>query len=77
MKNSFTNFNWQQIILNLRGAGLTYKVISEKIGLDAQSIGHMARMEVYEPKFSKGLALLNLHYDVCPEKHKAMDLKLC
>lgn len=68
--------DWQQIILNLRSAGMTYKEISNRIGVDAQTIGHLARMEIYEPKFSKGLALLNLHYDKCPDKHNGMSLKL-
>lgn len=75
MKNLFTNFDWQMIILNLRNAGLTYRDISKRIGMDAQTVGHLARQEIYEPKFSKGLALLNLHYDLCPEKHNRIDLK--
>lgn len=66
--------DWQLVILNLRNAGLTYAAISEKVGIDAQTIGHLARCEVYEPKFSKGLALLNLHYDLCKQKHNLIDL---
>ena len=60
--------DWQQVILNLKSSGVSYREISKKIGVDAQAIGHLVRDEVYEPKFSKGLALLNLHYDVCPER---------
>lgn len=67
--------DWQQLILNLRNAGMTYREISKRIGIDAQAIGHLVRHEVYEPKFSKGLLLLDLHYDLCPEKHKGVVFK--
>lgn len=66
--------DWQLVILNLRNAGLTYAAIADKVGIDAQSIGHLARCETYEPKFSKGLVLLNLHYDLCGTKHNLTDL---
>jgi len=68
--------DWQQIILNLKHSGMTYRAISEAIGIDAQAIGHLVRGETYEPKFSKGLALLNLHYDKCKDKHSLMRLKI-
>jgi len=68
--------NYQRIILNLRNAGLTYEAISKKTNIDAQSIGHLARHEIYEPKFSKAIALLDLHYDLCRDKHNLKSLSL-
>lgn len=61
--------DFQQIIINLKAAGLSYKRISELCNIDAQHIGHIARYEVQEPKFSVGIKLLNLHYDVCKDRH--------
>lgn len=68
--------DWQKIILNLRNAGLTYEKISTKTNIDAQQIGHLARYETYEPKLSKAIALLDLHYDLCRDKHSLDNLKL-
>lgn len=68
--------NWQKIILNLNSEGLSYAKISDKCNVDAQAIGHLVRGEVYEPKFSSGIALLNLHEKFCTEKHKLEELRL-
>lgn len=61
--------DWQKVILNLRNAGMTYELISKKTNIDAQAIGHLARYETYEPKLSKAIALLDLHYDLCKPLH--------
>ena len=66
--------NWHTVIMNLRKAGLTYEAISKKCNIDSQVIGHLSRYEVTEPKFSTGQSLLNLHYDVCKNKHNLKDL---
>lgn len=68
--------NWQKIVLNMNAAGLSYAKISAKAGVDAQRIGHLARAEQYEPRFSEGLALLDLHVKFCPEKHTLKELRL-
>lgn len=61
--------NFQQIIINLKQSGLSYKRISQLCNIDAQHIAHIARYEVKEPKFSVGIKLLNLHFDKCKNKH--------
>ena len=66
--------NWHTVIMNLRKAGLTYEAISKKCNIDSQVIGHLSRYEVTEPKFSTGQSLLNLHFDVCKNKHNLKDL---
>ncbi len=68
--------DFQRVILNLRNAGLTYEAIAKKCNIDAQNIGHYARYEAYEPKLSKAIALLDLHYDMCPDKHNLKELSL-
>lgn len=68
--------DFQRIILNLRNAGLTYQVIAKRTGIDAQNIGHYARYEAYEPKLSKAIALLDLHYDLCPQHHNLKELSI-
>ena len=66
--------DFQKVILNLRNAGMTYEAISKKCNIDAQNIGHYARSEAYEPKLSKAIALLDLHYDKCPQRHNMREL---
>lgn len=68
------NIDFQRVILNLKRAGLSYKSISEKCGVDAQQIGHYARGEAYMPRFDKAMLLLDLHYDKCPQRHNMKDL---
>jgi hypothetical protein len=70
------NIDFQRVILNLRNAGLTYHDISKKTNIDAQNIGHYARYEAYEPKLSKAIALLDLHYDMCPQQHNLKELSV-
>lgn len=72
----YLKIDFQRVILNLRTAGMTYEAIAKKCGCDAQFIGHYARQEAYEPKLSKAIALLDLHYDLCPQKHNMRDLSL-
>ena len=68
--------DYQKLILNLRNSGFTYQRISKKCNIDAQQIGHLARCETHEPKLSKAIALLDLHYDHCRAKHNLKELSL-
>lgn len=68
--------DWQKIVLNLNRAGLSYKKISDRAHCDARRIGNLARAEVYEPKISVGLELLNLHERFCPDQHNIKLLKI-
>jgi hypothetical protein len=68
--------DWNKLLLNLRSAGLTYKAISKACNIDAHIIGHLARYEVGEPKFSTAQSLLDLHYDYCRNKHNLKELSL-
>lgn len=72
----YLKIDFQRVILNLRNAGLTYEVIAKRCNCDAQNIGHYARNEAYEPKLSKAIALLDLHYDLCPSKHNMRELNI-
>ena len=68
--------DWNLILLNLRSAGMTYEKISKACNIDAQAIGHIARYETKEPKFSVGLKLLDLHLIHCKNKHNLQSLLL-
>ena len=50
---------WDTAVLNLRGKGWTYKQIGARVG-------------VTEPRIGPAMRLLDLHLDMCPDKH--MDL---
>ena len=57
--------DWVQLALNIRAAGLPLRRADARIGRHLDFVGKIARGEIQEPKFSDGLALLNLHVDVC------------
>lgn len=67
--------DWQRIVMNLNKAGLSYQKISQKANVDARRIAHLARGDQFEPKFSCGLALLDLHEKFCRELHTLSELK--
>ena len=46
------------------------------VGCEYQHIGRLARGEVDQPRFMTGVKLLDLHYDLEPERHKALIKKL-
>lgn len=68
--------DWQRVILNLTSAGMSIKGIAHRVRMAPETLAHMARGETREPRFSRSLALLDLHYSVCPEKHDIGALKL-
>ena len=72
---SALKIDWQRVVLNLKSAGISYTMTARKVGMAPETLSHYARGECEEPKFSKGIALLDLHLAVCPEKHKLEDLK--
>ena len=62
--------DWQRVVLNLRQQGLSAEAIARKVGMDADTLRHLARGETREPRFSKGCELLNLHERLCPDEHR-------
>ena len=66
--------DWVQLALNLRSrGGLPLSRASVRIGRHRSFLPQLARGEVQEPKFSDGIELLDLHFDVCgPELTKAL-----
>lgn len=68
--------NWNRIMLNLRAAGLSMAAISRRIGMDQATCQRLARGEIREPKFSHGIAILDLHLALCPERHNIEKLRL-
>ena len=60
--------DWQRVALNLR----RYKPLSQvakEVGSDWQHLNRLARGEVAQPRFETGVRLLDLHYDVAPDRH--------
>ena len=64
--------DWQRLLLNLRQAKLSLSAVSKICHIDPATVGHLSRCETREPKFSQGLALLDLHLQICPDKHKEL-----
>ncbi len=64
--------DWQQLANNIRWH-MPLVEASEKLGRHRDWLAHVARGEIAEPKFGDGLALLNLHLDLCgKEKHRTI-----
>lgn len=64
--------DWQQIALNLRQSGRPLTWVAKQIGCDEATINRLARGDVLEPRFSVGIQLLDLHYDLFPELHTTL-----
>lgn len=62
--------DWQRIVLNLRQAGCSVSEIHRRAHMDERTVQRFARGELQEPRWSQGIALLDLHHRWCPERHK-------
>lgn len=71
-----TAINWQRVVLNIKAAGVSYQAAGRRVRMAPETIGHLARGEVNEPRFSQGVALLNLHHALCPDKHSVEALRV-
>ena len=61
--------DWAKVTNNLRHAGFSCACVSRKLGCTEATLQKLARGEVCEPKFSTGVALLDLHHKHCNDKH--------
>ena len=62
--------DWSAVVNNIRREGLSATSAARKVGADATTLQRLARGEIKEPRFSQGLALLDLHYALCPDRHQ-------
>jgi predicted transcriptional regulator len=65
---------WQQMISNLRVAGLSYIEISMLTGFTSAEIAQMHKGD-YEPPYLQIIKLLDLHLDACPTRHNMVGIK--
>ena len=72
MNSKSINIDWQQLALNLRSKA-PLSALAKQNGWNPEYLNKLAREEMLEPKFSRGLELLNLHLDLCGiDKHKKL-----
>jgi hypothetical protein len=64
--------DWQDITNNIRHHYKPLSTVAKEVGSDWRHLNRLARGEVNQPRFDVGVRLLDLHYDVCPEKHKGI-----
>ena len=57
--------DWQRLALDLRMVGHSLTTAAKQVGAHPDYLRQLARGEIREPKFTKGVALLNLHADKC------------
>lgn len=67
--------DWQKVCLNIRSAGVPLSRAAKLCGSDWQHLNRLARGEVENPRWPTAIALLDLHYDICNEKHTMENLK--
>ena len=67
--------DWSMITNNIR-RHMPLSRAAKIVGCEYQHIGRLARGEVDQPRFMTGVKLLDLHYDLEPERHKALIKKL-
>lgn len=58
--------DWALLILLIKKHGATVERITEETGVGWKQQGRLARGEVHEPRFSAGVRLIDLAYDVLP-----------
>lgn len=68
--------NWQTVTLNLRRHYGPLTKVAKKVGSDERHLRRLARGEVEQPRFNTGVKLLDLHSDVCPDRHNLRELAL-
>lgn len=61
--------DWHQIALNLKRAGVSSKYVMKVTGISDKTLAQYRNQVVQEPRFSRGLELLRLHQQFCPEEH--------
>ena len=62
--------DWQRVALNLRTNYGPLTRVAKDVGAGDEHLQKLARGEVREPKFSIGLKLLDLHFDVMGDRHQ-------
>jgi hypothetical protein len=70
------NINWQTVTLNLRRHYKPLSQVAKEIGSDWKHLNRLARGEVMQPRFNTGVKLLDLHSDVCPDRHNLKGIGL-
>lgn len=71
------NFDWQRISLNIRSAGLSCAAQARRLGHrdKGQRMQRIARGDLKRVLFDEGIALLDMHHALCPEKHRLEELR--
>jgi hypothetical protein len=68
--------DWQRCVLNLRAVGLSCATIARKIGRNESVVQRIARGETGAwVRFEDGIALLDLHFELCKERHDRLLLR--
>ena len=64
--------DWSTLVTNLRGAGMSARGIARRCLMEAQTVSRLQSGTQKEPRFTQGLMLLDLHYDLCPDRHETL-----
>lgn len=69
------DIDWQRVVLNIRQAGMPVSQLAARIGMDDQTLRNYARGDSRNPRWLQAVALLDVHSDVCSQKHRLEDLR--
>lgn len=68
------NIDLQKVCINLRACYKTLSQVAKEVGSDWRHLNRLARGEVMQPRFDTGMRLLDLHLDVCPDRHNLKEI---
>lgn len=69
------SINWQRVVLNIRQSGMPVRKLAKTVGMAEETLGHYARGECRDPRWTQAVRLLDVHADRCPEKHRIEELR--
>ena len=70
-----SQIDWSKVAANLRSEVKHLKPLSRKLGRAGSSLSMMLNYG-HKPKFEYAIMILDLHYDLCREKHTIEQLRL-
>lgn len=68
--------DWQKVTLNIRRDYKPLATVAKEIGSDWRHLNRLARAETKQPRYDTAIRLLDLHFDVCRDKHTLKHLTI-
>jgi transcriptional regulator with XRE-family HTH domain len=60
--------DWPAMLEELRQAGVTQAYIAQYVGMTESAVGQLKRGLISEPKYSRGVLIIELHAEICDSR---------